>query len=94
MAPRQLRLEPMEVDSAADKGAKRVRVNSTEVSSTQVENSARAIACCSPWLCTSHCWLSACLLARAPALGMGCECSKDPFGSRSTPITTTGKTYC
>eukprot|EP00962_Isochrysis_galbana_P030300 scaffold9810_cov134-Isochrysis_galbana.AAC.2 len=23
--------------------------------------------------------------ARAPALGMGCECSKDPFGSRSTP---------
>eukprot|EP00962_Isochrysis_galbana_P001078 scaffold276_cov116-Isochrysis_galbana.AAC.14 len=35
MAPRQLRLEPIEVDSAADKGAKRVRVDSTEESSTQ-----------------------------------------------------------
>eukprot|EP00962_Isochrysis_galbana_P047665 scaffold19591_cov141-Isochrysis_galbana.AAC.4 len=35
MAPRQLRLEPTEVDSAADKGAKRVRVDSTEESSTQ-----------------------------------------------------------
>jgi len=36
---------------------------------------------------TAGCWRSACLLARAPALGlgMGCECSKDPFGSRSTP---------
>eukprot|EP00962_Isochrysis_galbana_P010830 scaffold3013_cov113-Isochrysis_galbana.AAC.9 len=30
MAPRQLRLEPMEVDSATDKGAKRVREDSTE----------------------------------------------------------------
>eukprot|EP00962_Isochrysis_galbana_P039126 scaffold14007_cov142-Isochrysis_galbana.AAC.1 len=30
--------------------------------------------------------LALCLsTARAPALGMGCECSKDPFGSRSTP---------
>jgi len=37
MAPRQLRLEPTEVVSAADKGAKRVvRVDSTEESSTQV----------------------------------------------------------
>jgi len=36
MAPRQLRLEPIEVDSTADKGAKRVRVDSTEESSTQM----------------------------------------------------------
>eukprot|EP00962_Isochrysis_galbana_P028983 scaffold9217_cov119-Isochrysis_galbana.AAC.3 len=48
VAPRRLRMEPMEVDSAADKGAKRVRVNSTEVSSTQVQNSARAIASKTP----------------------------------------------
>eukprot|EP00962_Isochrysis_galbana_P031951 scaffold10462_cov119-Isochrysis_galbana.AAC.1 len=46
MAPRQLRLEPIEADSTADKGAKRVRVDSTEESSTQVQNSARAIAWC------------------------------------------------
>jgi|EP00962_Isochrysis_galbana_P004432 hypothetical protein len=38
MAPRQLRLEPIEADSTADKGAKRVRVDSTEESSTQVQN--------------------------------------------------------
>eukprot|EP00962_Isochrysis_galbana_P041175 scaffold15035_cov119-Isochrysis_galbana.AAC.6 len=36
MAPRQLRLEPIEADSTADKGAKRVRVDSTEESTTQV----------------------------------------------------------
>eukprot|EP00962_Isochrysis_galbana_P014428 scaffold4136_cov101-Isochrysis_galbana.AAC.8 len=30
MAPRQLRLEPIELDMAADKGAKRFRVDSTE----------------------------------------------------------------
>eukprot|EP00962_Isochrysis_galbana_P018802 scaffold5447_cov110-Isochrysis_galbana.AAC.2 len=30
MAPRQLRLEPIEVDSTADKGAKRVRVDSAD----------------------------------------------------------------
>jgi len=59
MAPRQLRLEPIEVDSAADKGAKRVRVDSTKESSTQVQLFARGIAWCSPWLCTAHCWLSA-----------------------------------
>eukprot|EP00962_Isochrysis_galbana_P061032 scaffold36187_cov135-Isochrysis_galbana.AAC.3 len=35
MAPRQLRLEHVEVDSTADKGAKRVRVDSTEEGSTQ-----------------------------------------------------------
>eukprot|EP00962_Isochrysis_galbana_P024741 scaffold7596_cov113-Isochrysis_galbana.AAC.3 len=30
--------------------------------------------------------LALCLsTARAPALGIGCECSKDLFGSRSTP---------
>eukprot|EP00962_Isochrysis_galbana_P027057 scaffold8464_cov116-Isochrysis_galbana.AAC.1 len=40
MAPRQLRLEPTEVVSAADKGAKRVvRVDSTEESSTQPQTS-------------------------------------------------------
>eukprot|EP00962_Isochrysis_galbana_P036255 scaffold12489_cov145-Isochrysis_galbana.AAC.8 len=47
MAPRQLRLEPIEADSTADKGAKRVRVDSTEESSTQVhryKNPARATA--------------------------------------------------
>eukprot|EP00962_Isochrysis_galbana_P021597 scaffold6371_cov110-Isochrysis_galbana.AAC.7 len=84
MAPRQLRLEPIEADSTADKGAKRVRVDSTEDSSTQVlkipparqpdarPGSHRALL---PSLTT---------LARAPALGTGCECSKDPFGSRCT----------
>eukprot|EP00962_Isochrysis_galbana_P014188 scaffold4039_cov124-Isochrysis_galbana.AAC.8 len=30
MAPRQLRLEPVEVDTGADKGVERVRVDSTE----------------------------------------------------------------
>eukprot|EP00962_Isochrysis_galbana_P050639 scaffold22025_cov122-Isochrysis_galbana.AAC.1 len=38
MAPRQLRLEPTEVDSAADKGAKRVRVDSTDESSSQARD--------------------------------------------------------
>eukprot|EP00962_Isochrysis_galbana_P055905 scaffold27712_cov110-Isochrysis_galbana.AAC.5 len=56
MAPRQLRLEPIEVDSAADKGAKRVRVDSTEESSTQVQISARAIAWCSPRLSPRGKW--------------------------------------
>mmetsp|Transcript_29908 Transcript_29908/g.95272 ORF Transcript_29908/g.95272 Transcript_29908/m.95272 type:complete len:141 (-) Transcript_29908:674-1096(-) len=37
MAPRQLRLEPIEADMGADKGLKRVRVESTEESSTQME---------------------------------------------------------
>eukprot|EP00962_Isochrysis_galbana_P037959 scaffold13372_cov112-Isochrysis_galbana.AAC.1 len=32
MAPRQLRLEPIEVDMGVDKGLKRVRVESTEES--------------------------------------------------------------
>eukprot|EP00962_Isochrysis_galbana_P018525 scaffold5353_cov134-Isochrysis_galbana.AAC.6 len=73
MAALQLRLEPTEVVMATDKGAARVRVDSTDESSPQ------------PGACTAHCWRPACLLARAPALGMGCECSKDPFGSRSTP---------
>jgi len=36
MAPRQLRLEPIEVDMAADKGSKRVRPDSTNEGSTQV----------------------------------------------------------
>jgi len=44
MAPRQLRLEPVEVDMGADKGVKRVRVDSTEESSTQVQLRARATA--------------------------------------------------
>eukprot|EP00962_Isochrysis_galbana_P061082 scaffold36274_cov125-Isochrysis_galbana.AAC.12 len=35
MAPRQLRLELNEVDTPADKGSKRVLVNSTDKSSTQ-----------------------------------------------------------
>jgi len=36
MAPRQLLLELAEVDMAAEKGPKRVRVDSAEVNSTQV----------------------------------------------------------
>eukprot|EP00962_Isochrysis_galbana_P000854 scaffold249_cov132-Isochrysis_galbana.AAC.8 len=36
MAPRQLRLEPTEVVSATDKGAMRVRVDSTDENSPQV----------------------------------------------------------
>eukprot|EP00962_Isochrysis_galbana_P008780 scaffold2448_cov119-Isochrysis_galbana.AAC.8 len=49
MAPRQLRLEPIEVDMGADKGLKRVRVESTEESSTQVQFSARANAWGTAW---------------------------------------------
>eukprot|EP00962_Isochrysis_galbana_P025300 scaffold7773_cov110-Isochrysis_galbana.AAC.7 len=36
MAPRQLRLEPTEVNPTADKGAKRVRVDSKDESSSQL----------------------------------------------------------
>eukprot|EP00962_Isochrysis_galbana_P021254 scaffold6281_cov149-Isochrysis_galbana.AAC.2 len=57
MAPRQLRLEPVEVDTGADKGVKRVRVDSTEESSTQVQLRARAIAWGPSWLRSAHCWL-------------------------------------
>eukprot|EP00962_Isochrysis_galbana_P024457 scaffold7503_cov146-Isochrysis_galbana.AAC.3 len=64
-----LRLEPIEADSTADKGAKRVRVDSTEESSTQS---------------TAGPLLTTCQSSGSPALGTGCECSKDPFGSRST----------
>eukprot|EP00962_Isochrysis_galbana_P001424 scaffold360_cov128-Isochrysis_galbana.AAC.4 len=46
MAPRQLRLEPTEVNPTADKGAKRVRVDSNDESSSQVRLRARAIAWC------------------------------------------------
>eukprot|EP00962_Isochrysis_galbana_P019136 scaffold5571_cov142-Isochrysis_galbana.AAC.9 len=38
MAPRQLRLEPSEVDLTADKGVKRVRADSTEECSTQARD--------------------------------------------------------
>jgi len=48
MAPRQLRLEPTEVNSTADKGAKRVRVESNDESSYQVRLRARATAECLP----------------------------------------------
>lgn len=48
MAPRQLRLEPTEVNSTADKGAKRVRVESNDESSSQVRLRARATAECLP----------------------------------------------
>eukprot|EP00962_Isochrysis_galbana_P003207 scaffold902_cov124-Isochrysis_galbana.AAC.3 len=60
MAPRQLRLEPIEADIGADKGLKRVRVESTEESSTQVQFSARATALGTPpGLALRHapCWL-------------------------------------
>eukprot|EP00962_Isochrysis_galbana_P047940 scaffold19839_cov124-Isochrysis_galbana.AAC.1 len=56
MAPRQLRLEPIEVNPTADKAAKRVRVDSNEESSSQVRLRARAIAWSPPWLGTAHCW--------------------------------------
>jgi len=36
MAPRQLRLEPIEANQTADKGAKRVRVDSNDESSSQI----------------------------------------------------------
>eukprot|EP00962_Isochrysis_galbana_P033689 scaffold11326_cov101-Isochrysis_galbana.AAC.5 len=39
MAPRQLRLEPTEVNPTADKGAKRVRVDSNDESSSQSSGS-------------------------------------------------------
>eukprot|EP00962_Isochrysis_galbana_P041348 scaffold15163_cov125-Isochrysis_galbana.AAC.5 len=39
MAPRQLRLETIEVDSTADKVAKRVRVDSNDESSSQSSGS-------------------------------------------------------
>eukprot|EP00962_Isochrysis_galbana_P029184 scaffold9316_cov157-Isochrysis_galbana.AAC.4 len=70
MAPRQLRLEPIEADTAADKGAKRVRVDSTEESSTQVSLRARAIAWCTSWLCLAQCWLGLTTGARASALAL------------------------
>eukprot|EP00962_Isochrysis_galbana_P038690 scaffold13752_cov122-Isochrysis_galbana.AAC.2 len=61
MAPRQLRLEPIEVDMTADKGVKRVRVDSTEESSTQVQLPARATAwggelhkCVNEWFVRIH----------------------------------------
>eukprot|EP00962_Isochrysis_galbana_P002182 scaffold567_cov127-Isochrysis_galbana.AAC.5 len=57
MAPRQLRLEPIEVDMGADKGLKRVRVESTDESSTQVQFSARATALGTAWPCPAPCWL-------------------------------------
>eukprot|EP00962_Isochrysis_galbana_P042700 scaffold16045_cov110-Isochrysis_galbana.AAC.10 len=68
MAPRQLRLEPIEVDPTADKGVKRVRADSTEECSTQVQNlrprdslvPALAVHSALPALCRP--------LARAPAL--------------------------
>eukprot|EP00962_Isochrysis_galbana_P056419 scaffold28378_cov112-Isochrysis_galbana.AAC.1 len=53
MAPRQLRLEPIEVDMGADKGL----VESTEESSTQVQFFARATALGTPWPCPAPCWL-------------------------------------
>eukprot|EP00962_Isochrysis_galbana_P037521 scaffold13160_cov106-Isochrysis_galbana.AAC.8 len=56
MAPRQLRLEPIEVDMGADKGVKRVHAESTEESSTQVQFSARATAWGTAWPCPAHCW--------------------------------------
>eukprot|EP00962_Isochrysis_galbana_P042298 scaffold15759_cov112-Isochrysis_galbana.AAC.7 len=55
MAPRQLRLEPIEVDMGADKGLKRVHVESTEESSTQVQFSARANAWGTAWPCPAPC---------------------------------------
>jgi len=46
MAPRQLRLEPIEVDMTAEKGPKRVRPDSNEetTTTTQVRLRAQAIA--------------------------------------------------
>eukprot|EP00962_Isochrysis_galbana_P048187 scaffold19989_cov112-Isochrysis_galbana.AAC.5 len=89
MAPRQLRLEPVEVDTAADKGAKRVRVESTDESSTQVQLRPRAIAWGTSWLCPAHCWL--CLTTGQSSGSRHGKCVQqraktDPFGSRSTPL--------
>eukprot|EP00962_Isochrysis_galbana_P027827 scaffold8761_cov97-Isochrysis_galbana.AAC.6 len=60
-ASRALRLEPTEVDTTADKGSKRVRVDSTDESSMQVDRlRARATACGTSWPCgharPAHCW--------------------------------------
>eukprot|EP00962_Isochrysis_galbana_P033075 scaffold10997_cov119-Isochrysis_galbana.AAC.4 len=56
MAPRQFRLEHMEVDTTADKGSKRVRVDCADESSMQARLRARATACGTPWPCPAHCW--------------------------------------
>jgi len=53
MAPRQLRLEPIEVDMTAEKGPKRVRPDSTDESTTQVRLRAQATAC--TLLAAGHC---------------------------------------
>eukprot|EP00962_Isochrysis_galbana_P025157 scaffold7730_cov110-Isochrysis_galbana.AAC.11 len=88
MAPRQLRLEPIEVDMGADKGLKRVRVESTEENSTQVQLSARATAWGTAWPCPAPCamlaWPDHCPELRLPAREV--SAAKDPFGSRSTPL--------
>jgi len=49
MAPRQLLLELNEVDMAADKGAKRIRVDRADTSSMQVRLPASATACFTSW---------------------------------------------
>eukprot|EP00962_Isochrysis_galbana_P018327 scaffold5293_cov114-Isochrysis_galbana.AAC.3 len=53
MAPRQLRLEPIEVDMTVEKGPKRVRPDSTDESTTQVRLRAQATAC--TLLAAGHC---------------------------------------
>eukprot|EP00962_Isochrysis_galbana_P061836 scaffold46023_cov118-Isochrysis_galbana.AAC.2 len=53
MAPRQLRLEPIVVKTTANKGSKRVRVDSNDESSTQVRLRTHAIACACDTTCPS-----------------------------------------
>jgi len=58
MAPRQLLLELEEVDMAAEKGSKPVRVDRADESSTQVRLPAGATACFITWPCHALCWHS------------------------------------
>eukprot|EP00962_Isochrysis_galbana_P048808 scaffold20429_cov102-Isochrysis_galbana.AAC.6 len=73
-------------------GPKRVIRVCADKGSTQVRLRARASACGTSWLGPAH---KSALLAPGPglvhwpelaALDTGSECSKDSFGSRSTPL--------
>eukprot|EP00962_Isochrysis_galbana_P013423 scaffold3808_cov112-Isochrysis_galbana.AAC.54 len=57
MAPRQLRLEPIEVDMSAEQGSKRVRSDINDESSTQVRLRTRVTAYCTSWHCPALCWV-------------------------------------
>jgi len=86
MAPRQLLLELEEVDMAADKGPKRVRVDRADEGSTQVQLPSRATTRFTSWP------LPCPLLAQPdhwPELrlcGTGSECSKRHLRASQHPL--------